>query len=116
MASMVIGGHAFTGALEVCSYVFKRFPITEQNGNGELVGEEVSEVTLTYAEMEPADYAWWTDTICAGLPSKTYTSATLYNDRDTTESFTNLVVDYPTYDGISGAYYQNVTVKIREIA
>lgn len=116
MASMSIGGNAFTDELETCTYVFKRFTITETNGLGEVISGGYPEVTLTYDLLSPSDFDWWASTICADLASKTHTSATLYTDQNATANYTNAVVHYPTYDGIRGQWYQNVVVRITQLS
>lgn len=116
MASIVIGGNAATDSLEQCSYVFTRFPASEINGLGEAINAGYPEIVITYANLSATDFAWWASTICTNLPSKTHTSATLYNDQGATGAYTNLVVHYPTYSGIRGQWYQNVVVRITQIS
>jgi len=114
--AMSIGGNAFTQELETCTYIFKRFSSIETNGLGEVVSGGYPEVTLTYDELSATNFAWWASTICANLASKTHTSATLYTDQGATASYTNAVVHYPTYDGIRGAWYQNVVIRITQLS
>lgn len=113
---MSIGGNAFSGEREICEYVFKRFTSSEINGLGEVVSGGYPEVTITYSELSETDFAWWTNTICTNLASKTHTSATLFTDQGATANYTNAVVHYPTYDGINGAWYQNVVIRITQLA
>lgn len=113
---MSIGGNAFTDERELCTYVFKRFTQTEVNGLGEVVSGGYPEVTITYSQLSEDDFYWWAHTVCADLASKTHTSATLFTDQGATANYTNAVVFYPTYDGISGAWYQNVVVRITQLA
>ena len=115
MPSMIIGGNAFTTELEVCTYVFKRHNYVEINGLGEAVTAGYPEVTITYSSLIQSDFVWWASTICANLPSKTHTSATLYTDQGATAAYTNAVVFYPTYDGILGQWYQNVVIRITQL-
>jgi hypothetical protein len=113
--AMSINGQAMDYELENCPYVFKRFPATERNGQGEAVSGGYAEVTINYPYLSLAGFTYWATTICAGLPSKRHTSAVLYNDLSVTQSFTNLVVFYPTYEAIEGPYYRGVTVKIEQV-
>lgn len=114
--AMSIGGNAMSSELENCAYVFKKYPMTEINGLGEAVSAGYAEVTINYPYLSLEGYTYWATTICAGLPSKTHTSATLYTDLSVTASYTNLVVMYPTYEAIEGVYYRNVTVEIKQIS
>lgn len=116
MASMSIGGNAFTDDRELCTYVFKRHQYTEVNGLGEVVSAGYPEVTITYSSLSQTDFVWWANTVCANLASKTHTSATLYTDQGATANYTNAIVHYPTYDSIHGAWYQNVVVRITNLA
>ena len=113
---MSIGGNAFTDERELCNYVFKRFSAIETNGLGEAVNAGYPEVTITYDQLSETDFQWWASTICTNLASKTHTSATLYTDQGSTAAYTNAVVHYPTYDGISGAWYQNVVIRITQLS
>ncbi|MCB0096883.1 MAG: hypothetical protein KDE46_14240 [Caldilineaceae bacterium] len=115
MASMIIGGNNFTDELEVCNYNFKRFPATEINGEGEVVSGGYPEISIRYSYLSASGFDFWANTICAGLASKTHTSATLYDDSSSTTTFTNLVVFYPTYDGVEGQFYTNVGVRITQL-
>lgn len=114
--AMSIGGNAMSEELEACHYVYNRFPVTEKNGQGEAVSGGYAEVTINYPYLSLTGFAYWATTICTGLASKTHTSATLYTDLSVTASFTNLVVFYPTYEAIEGAYYRGVVVKIEQIS
>lgn len=113
--AMSIGGNAMTQELEACQYVYKKFPVTERNGLGEAVSGGYAEVTINYPYLSLDGWTYWATTVCAGLASKTHTSATLYTDMSATASFTNCVVHYPTYEAIEGAYYRGVAVKIEQI-
>lgn len=115
MASMSIGGNAFTDELEVCTYVFKRFQYIEKNGLGEASSGGYPSVTITYNTLSQSNFQWWASTICTNLASKTHTSATLYTDQGATANYTNAVVSYPTYDGIIGQWYQNVKIEITQL-
>ncbi len=115
MASMSIGGNAMTDELENASYQFVRFPYTERNGLGEVVSGGYAEATINYQYLSLEGMQYWATTICTGLPSKTHTSASLYNDLSVLTSYTNCVVIYPTYEAIEGVYYRGVTVKIEQI-
>lgn len=113
---MIIGGNAFTDEREICTYVFKRHQYVETNGLGEAVTAGYPEVTITYSILSATDFAWWANTICTNLPSKTHTSATLFTDQGATAAYTNAVVFYPTYDSIQGQWYQNVVVRITQLS
>lgn len=116
MASMSIGGNAMDDELENCTYVYNRFPATERNGMGEAVSAGYAKITFNYAYLSLGAFTYWASTICSGLASKTHTSATLFTDLSVTASFTNLVVFYPTYEAIEGAYYRGVMVKIEQVS
>lgn len=113
--AMSIGGNAMNYELENAAYQFVRFPFAERNGLGEVVSGGYAEVTINYQYLSLEGMQYWATTICDGLPSKTHTSASLYNDLSVLTSYTNCVVIYPTYEAIEGVYYRGVTVKIEQI-
>lgn len=114
--AMSIGGNAMDAELENCTYVYTRFPATERNGLGEAVSGGYAEITINYAYLSLGAFLYWASTICAGLPSKTHTSASLYNDWSVLTSYNNLIVFYPTYEAIEGPYYRGVVVKIEQVS
>jgi hypothetical protein len=116
MASMSIGGNAMTDEVENTAYQFVKFPYTERNGLGEAVSGGYGEATFNYQYLSLEGMQYWATTICAGLPSKTHTSASLFSDMSVLTSYTNCVVFYPTYEAIEGPYYRGVTVKIEQIS
>lgn len=113
--AMSIGGNAMSYEVENTTYQFVRFPSTERNGLGEAVSGGYADVTINYPYLSLEGMQYWATTICAGLPSKTHSSATLYNDLSVLTSYSNCVVFYPTYEAIEGVYYRGVTVKIEQI-
>lgn len=116
MASMSIGGNAMTDELENCTYQFVKFPATEKNGLGEAVSAGYAEININYQYLSLTGMQYWATTICAGLASKTHTTASLFNDLSVLTSYTNLVVFYPTYEAIEGSDYRGVTVKIEQVS
>ena len=115
MPSMSIGGNAFTEELESCNYVFTRFPATEINGAGVASSGGYPEININYSFLSEAGFIFWASTICANLASKTHTSATLFDDQGSTDTYSSLVVFYPTYDGIQGQFYTNVSIRITQL-
>ena len=113
--AMSIGGNAMSYEVENTAYQFVKFPATEKNGLGEAVSGGYGEATFNYAYLSLEGMQYWATTICEGLPSKTHTSASLYNDLSVLTSYTNLVVFYPTYEAIEGVYYRGVVVKIEQV-
>jgi len=113
--AMSIGGFTMSYEVENTTYQFVRFPSTERNGLGEAVSGGYAEVTINYPYLSLEGMQYWATTICTGLPSKTHTSASLYNDLSVLTSYSNCVVFYPTYEAIEGVYYRGVVVKIEQI-
>lgn len=114
--AMSIGGNAMSYEVENTAYQFTKFPVTERNGLGEAVSGGYGVATFNYAYLSLEGMQYWATTICAGLASKTHTSATLYNDLSVLTSYSRCVVFYPTYEAIEGVEYRNVVVKIEQIS
>lgn len=96
-------------------YLFKPAETIRSNGLGEAVAAGYASLTWTWPHMNATDYNWWYTTLLTGLPSRTFTTASLYNNLSTLTSYTNVVVYRPTYESISGGLYQNVVVEIKHI-
>lgn len=116
---MTIGGVTIPTSLERGFYLFNPPEILRSNGIGEAVAAGYASVTWTWATMELGDstkgFTWWYTTLLTGLPSKTFTSASLYNNLQASTNYTNAVVYRPTYEKINGSLYYNVIVEIKQL-
>lgn len=115
--AMQINGVTMPASIENYSvgYVYNPFPATVTDGEGNVLSVGYPEIVWTFERLTAAEFNWWATTICTGLPSKKFTSAALYNNLDTLITFSNLVVQYPTFDSREYGTYQNVTIKITQL-
>jgi len=75
---------------------------TIKNGAGEQVETGYGTVTWRFRVMTKTDYEWITNTLLGGARSKTFASASLFDDNYTLTSFNSAVVHRPkarTYRG-----------------
>jgi hypothetical protein len=100
-------------------YLPKPPEVIRSNGAGAAVSAGYASLTWTWPSMVLGDvnggFTWWYTTLLAGLPSKTFATASLYNDLWVLTSYTNVVVYRPTFESISGGLFKNVVVEIRHI-
>ena len=115
--AMLIGGNAMPSSIENHSsgYVFNPFPKVIRDGNNAAVAIGYPEIVWTFAWLTLTEITWWTTTICAGLPSKSFTSASLYNNLDVLTAYSHCTVNYPTYDSREYDDFINVVVRITDI-
>lgn len=115
--AMVIGGNSMPASIENYSagYRFNPFPKLREDGQGNQIAIGYPEIIWTFEELTSSEFAWWATTVCAGLPSKLFTSAQLYNQLDVLTTYTNCIVYCPTYEGREFGRYLGVTVRIIQL-
>lgn len=97
------------------TYIFEPPAVVRKNGKGLAVTGGYSKLTWRWARMKQSDWNWWCTTILTGLASKQFSSAQLYNHMNVLTTFSNVVVNRPTFEKVSGARYINVQIEITNI-
>lgn len=97
------------------SYKYTPAEIVGKNGLGELVVAGFASITWTFPYMTFSDFDWWRVTLLTNLRYRRFTAAQLWDDGRTLTSFTNCIVNRPTYEKISSGAYTNVTVLIEQL-
>ena len=96
-------------------YKFIRPEIVRRNGLGLAVTSGYASIEWSHDWLPKAEYLWWRTTLLSGAASKSFTSASLYDDTQTLTSYSYCVVEAPTYDSISYGVYYNVMIRITNI-
>lgn len=115
--AMTIGGNAMPANIENFSigYLFNPHPSLREDGAGNMVAVGYPEVTWTFTELTKAEYTWWASTICAGLPSKSFGAAQLYNHLDVLTTFTHCIVHHPRHESREYDRFIGVTIRITQL-
>lgn len=96
-------------------YDFKRPEILGYNGiSAPILSSLGSTLTLTYPELTPTDWVWWT-TLLSNAEYAEFTQAQLYDDDENLTSFAHCIVYKPVRGNFLLGKHANVTVRITDI-
>lgn len=97
-------------------YLFGAREILGRNGLGSVVEGDYSSVTWTFPLLSYTDFSWWYGTLLGGYASLLITTASLWNAQGSLAIFTHGVVLRPTYEFVTNYYYNNVVIRIEDLA
>lgn len=112
---MHLGGVTIPTTIDNRGRYLWQTPLLRTNGDGEAVTAAYATLTWTFPFMEMSDYTWIRDTLLLGQGSRTFTSASLKDDRGTELTYTNAVAYRPIYDFAGNGVVENVTWEIKRI-
>lgn len=116
MAANINGTAIPTSMVGRGRYLFQEPETLARNGQGAVVSGDYRSLTWTFPLLSYSDFAWWYSTLLSSNPSLIITACELYNALGNLTIYSHGVVLRPTYDFISYNYYNNVVVKIEDIA
>jgi hypothetical protein len=96
-------------------YQFTPPAVLARNGQGGVIVAEYSTIVWSFPKLSVADFTWWYTTMLGGAPSLIITSASLYNALGALTTYTAGVLLRPTWEGVTGYYYLNVTINIEDL-
>ena len=88
--------------------------VLRQNGLGLDITAGYSSFEWKWEVLSTADFYWW-NAIMLGQPSFQFSQARLYNYLGVLPNYTNCVLHRPTFEGIKGDTYLNVTILIDQL-
>lgn len=88
--------------------------VLRQNGLGLDITAGYSSFEWKWEALSTADFYWW-NAIMLGQPSFQFSQARLYNYLGVLTNYTNAVLHRPTFEGIKGDTYLNVTILIDQL-
>lgn len=101
------------------TYVFEPPQIVRKNGIGEAVTSGFSKLTWKWKSLTQTQWNFINTTVLGGAASKTITGANaikLYNHMNVLTTYTNCVIQRPTFENVAWGRYINVSWEIEQIA
>lgn len=111
---MIIGGTTYPYLYNAQSWNFDK-ELVGYNGKNEPIYADTSFFELKTNRLDGAELLWWTTTLLTGLPSKEFSSLTIYDRYNAQTAYTHCIVQKPIWSRFDGFDYFDVTIRIVDI-